>query len=38
VGSNAALVEALVGYARDAGREIASPAEARALMGVAATA
>src|SRR6478735_1121401 len=33
VGSNAALVDTLVRYAREAGRSIASPAEARALMG-----
>ena len=33
VGSNAALVETLVRYAREAGRSIASPAEARAAHG-----
>jgi uncharacterized protein (DUF849 family) len=38
VGSNAALIETLVRIARDAGRSIASPAEARALMGLAAAA
>lgn len=32
--SNGALVEALVGVARDAGREIASPAEAREFFGM----
>ncbi|SDR48029.1 Uncharacterized conserved protein, DUF849 family [Rhizobiales bacterium GAS113] len=32
--SNAPLVETLVGYAREAGREIASPAEARQLMQI----
>jgi 3-keto-5-aminohexanoate cleavage enzyme len=36
VGSNAALVETLVRYAREAGRSIASPAKARVLMGLAA--
>ena len=36
VGSNGALVETLARYAREAGRAIASPAEARALMGAAA--
>ena len=34
-GSNGQLVEALVAVARDAGREIASPAEARAYFGMA---
>jgi uncharacterized protein (DUF849 family) len=38
VGSNAALIETLVRYARDAGREIAGPTEARKLMGLAAVA
>jgi uncharacterized protein (DUF849 family) len=33
--SNGALIEAMVALARDAGREIASPAEARALLSVA---
>jgi 3-keto-5-aminohexanoate cleavage enzyme len=32
--SNATLVETLAQYARDAGRPIASPAEARALIGL----
>ncbi|ACJ00886.1 3-keto-5-aminohexanoate cleavage protein [Rhodospirillum centenum] len=32
--SNARLIEALAGIAREAGREIASPAEARALLGL----
>jgi 3-keto-5-aminohexanoate cleavage enzyme len=36
VGSNARLVETLVRYARDVGRSIASPAEARAVMGLSA--
>lgn len=36
--SNAALVEALAACARDAGREVASPAEARAMLGLAAAA
>jgi len=37
VGSNATLVDMLVRYAREAGRVIASPGEARGLMGLAAT-
>jgi uncharacterized protein (DUF849 family) len=37
VGSNGALVEMLVRYAREAGRAVASPAEARGLMGLAAS-
>ncbi|MGA2843644.1 MAG: 3-keto-5-aminohexanoate cleavage protein, partial [Steroidobacteraceae bacterium] len=36
VGSNGALVQMLARYAREAGRVIASPAEARGLMGLAA--
>lgn len=32
--SNGAMIEALAGYARRAGRNIASPAEARALLGL----
>jgi len=36
VGSNGALVQMLACYAREAGRAIASPAEARGAMGLAA--
>jgi uncharacterized protein (DUF849 family) len=36
VGSNGALVETLARYARDAGRSVASPTEAREIMGLAA--
>jgi 3-keto-5-aminohexanoate cleavage enzyme len=36
VGSNGTLVEMLARYAREAGRAVASPAEARSLMGLAA--
>jgi len=34
VTSNGQLIETIVAYARDAGREIASPAEARAIFGI----
>jgi uncharacterized protein (DUF849 family) len=37
VGSNGTLVEMLARYAREAGRAIASPTEARSLMGLTAT-
>jgi uncharacterized protein (DUF849 family) len=37
VGSNGELVAMLARYAREVGRTIASPAEARNLMGLAAT-
>ncbi|MDO5626675.1 MAG: 3-keto-5-aminohexanoate cleavage protein, partial [Pseudomonadota bacterium] len=36
VTSNAPLIEQLTVYAREAGREVASPAEARAMLGLAA--
>ena len=36
VDSNGPLIEQLVRYAREAGREIATPAEARQLLGLAA--
>ncbi|MEK7266743.1 MAG: 3-keto-5-aminohexanoate cleavage protein, partial [Pseudomonadota bacterium] len=33
--SNGVMIEALAGYAKEAGRAVASPAEARAMLGVA---
>jgi 3-keto-5-aminohexanoate cleavage enzyme len=36
VTSNGALIDTLVRYAREAGRTVASPVEARGLMGLAA--